>query len=103
MIHKVLVDGVALLRFPKVYPCRLDGNGTVALLQKQNVGDHARTRVGKKGIVRQADCPQELRPFCNVLANRRILFVHRTRRGNERHHAAGTHFVQSFGKKVVVN
>ena len=79
MIHKVLVDGVSLLCFPKMYPIWFNGDWAVTLLQKQNVGYDARTRVGKKGIVRQADCPQEFRSFCNVFADCGVLFVHRTR------------------------
>ena len=56
IIDKVLVYRVAVFGLTEMNPIGFDFDGSVTLLQKQNVGNDTRTGIGKKGIVGQSDC-----------------------------------------------
>lgn len=55
MVNKIAVDGKAIPILAEVYPIRFDLNGTVTLLEKENVRNHIRTGVGLERIVRQTN------------------------------------------------
>ena len=61
MVNKIAVDGKAILVLAEVYPIRFDLNGTVTLLEKENVRNHIRTGVGAERIVGQTNGTQQLR------------------------------------------
>ena len=103
MVNKIAVDGKAILVLAEVYPIRFDLNGTVTLLEKENVRNHIRTGVGAERIVGQTNGTQQLRPLRDVPADFGRLLVHRVAGGHERDHAARAHLVEGFGKEVVVN
>ena len=87
----------------RVYPIGFDFNGSVPLLKKDNIRDDIRTGVGFEGIVRQADRADEVRALGDILPCGAVLGVHGVAGGDEGHHAARTHLLQRFCKKVVVN
>ena len=86
-----------------MHPVRFNVDGSVTLLQEDDVGHHLRTGVGLERIVGQADRTQQLRPLRDVLTDFGRLFVHRIAGGHKGDHAAGSNLVERLGKKVVVN
>ena len=52
MLRKILVDGISLRRFAKVYPVCPLHRCTVTLLQEQNIRNHARVGIALERIVR---------------------------------------------------
>ena len=78
-------------------------DGAVTLLQKDNVADNICASVGTERIIRQTDGTQQIGTLCHVLAGGAVLAVHGVAAGDERHHAARTHLVDSLGEKVVVD
>ena len=86
-----------------MHPVRFNVDGSVTLLQEDDVADHIRTGVGLERIVGQADRAQQLRPLSDILPCGAVLGVHGIAGGDEGHHAARTHLIQRFCKKVVVD
>ena len=86
-----------------MHPVRFNVDGSVTLLQEDDVGHHLRTGVGLERIVGQADRTQQLRPLRDVLTDFGRLFVHRIAGGHKGDHAARTHLIQRFGEKVVMD
>ena len=86
-----------------MHPVRFNVDGSVTLLQEDDVADHIRTGVGLEGVVGQADRAQQLRPLRDVLTDFGRLFVHRIAGGHKGDHAAWTHLIQRFGEKVVMD
>ena len=86
-----------------MHPVRFNVDGSVTLLQEDDVADHIRTGVGLEGVVGQADRAQQLRPLRDVLTDFGRLFVHRIAGGHKGDHAAGSNLIERLGKKVVVN
>ena len=86
-----------------MHPVRFNVDGSVTLLQEDDVGHHLRTGVGLERIVGQTDRTQQLRPLRDVLTDFGRLFVHRIAGGHKGDHAAGSNLVERLGKKVVVN
>ena len=52
MLRKILVDGISLRCFAKVYPICPLHRCTVTLLQEENVSNHARVGIALERIVR---------------------------------------------------
>ena len=69
MVNKIAVDSKAILVLAEVYPIRFDLNGTVTLLEKENVRNHIRTGIGAERIVGQTNGTQQLRPLRDVPAD----------------------------------
>ena len=103
VVNKIAVDCKAVLVLAEVYPIRFNVDGLVTLLEKENVRNNIRTGVGAERIVGQTNGTQQLRPLRDVLADFGRLFIHRVAGGHERDHAARTHLIKRFCKKVVVN
>ena len=103
MLCKILVDGVPLRRFAKVYPVSPLHCCTVTLLQEQNVSNHASVGIALKRIVRQTNRTYQIGTVSKVLTDRGILLVHRTAGCYHRYHAARTHKVKALGDKIIVD
>ena len=103
VVYKILVDGKAIFRFSKLYPCRFNVRRAVTLLQKDNIADNLSACICLKSVVGQTNGPQQIGSFCHVLAGRRIFAVHGVAAGDERHDAARTHLVDGFRKEIVVD
>ena len=103
MVDEILIDGKAVRVLSQVYPLRLNVDGPVPFLQKDDVGHHLRTGVGLEGVVGQADRAEQVCALGDILTDFGRLFVHRIAGGDEGHHAAGSNLVERLGKKVVVN
>ena len=103
MLRKILVDGVSLRRFAKVYPVSPFHRCTVTLLQEQNVSNHARVGIALKRIVRQTNCTYQIGTVGKVLTDRGIFLVHRTTGRYHRYHTARTHKVKALGDKIIVD
>ena len=103
MFCEVAVDSKAVFRLAEVNPVLVDLNGVFSALQKDDIRNHIGSGVGAERIVGQTNRPQQIRPLCDVLAGFGRLLVHRIAGGHERDHAARTHLIQRFCKKVVVN
>ena len=61
---------------PQMYPVRFNLDGTVPLLQEDDIRDNIRARIGFEGVIGQTDCAQQLCPLRNVPADFRGLLVH---------------------------
>ena len=72
-------------------------------MKKDNIRNDIRTGVGLEGIVGQADRAEEVRALGDILPCGAVLGVHGIAGGDEGHHAARTHLLQGFCKKVVVD
>ena len=103
VLQKILVDRIAEFGLADMQPVLVDLDRMVSLLQKENVRNDVRSRIGAKGIVRQSNRAEQFGPLRDVLSHRRIRFIHRSAGGNERDHASGTNLVQRFCKEIVVN
>ena len=103
VLDEVAVHRKAVRILPDMHPIRFDVDGAVPPLQKQDVRDDFRARVGAKGVVRQPDRAQQFGALCDVLAHLWGLLVHRIAGSHKGDHAAGAHLIQRFGEKVVVN
>ena len=103
VVHKILVDGKAILGLAQLHPVRLMVNGAVTFLQKDNVADNIRASIGAKRIIRQTDGTQQIGTLCHVFAGGAVLAVHGITRSHKHHNAARTHLVDGLGEKVVVD
>ena len=103
MLHKVAVDGKAVLIPPQMHPVRFNLNGTVAPLKEDNIGDDIGSGIGFEGVIGQADCAQQLRPLCDVSADFRGLLVHGVSAGDKGNHTAGAYLIECLGKEIVMN
>ena len=102
VIHKVLVYGKSAVGFAEVYPIGFNLYGAVALLQEQYVRNNARARIGKEGIIRQANRAEKVGTLCNVFAYGGVLFIHCAGGGDKCNYAAGTDFIQSLGDEIIM-
>ena len=103
MIHKVAVDGKAVRVLTQVYPIGFNLDGSVALLQEDDVADDLSSRVCLESVVRQTNRAEEVGSLRDILSCRTVLCVHGVAGGNERDNAARTHLIQRLGEKVVMN
>ena len=103
MLRKILVDGIPIRRFAKVYPVCPLHRCTVTLLQEQNVSNHARVGIALERIVRQTNRTDQISAVGKVFTDRGILLIHRTAGRYHRHHTARTHKVKALGNKVIVD
>ena len=102
VIHKVLVYGKSAVSFAEVYPIGFNLYRAVALLQEQYIRNNARARIGKEGIIRQANRAEKVCTLCNVFAYGGVLFIHCAGGGDKCNYAAGTDFIQSLGDEIIM-
>ena len=103
VVYEILVDGKAIFCFAQLHPVRLMVNGTVTLLQENNVADNICASIGAKRIIRQTDSTQQIGTLCHVFAGGAVLAVHGITRSHKRHNAARTHLVDGFRKEIIVD
>ena len=72
-------------------------------MEENDVRNDLCTSVFLESVIGQTDGSQQLGTLGKIAAHGGILGVHRIAAGDKGHHAAGTHLVQCFGEKVVVN
>ena len=72
-------------------------------MEKDDVRYNLGTGILFERVIRQTDRSQQLGTLGKIAAHGGILGIHRIAAGDKSHHAAGTHLVECFGKKVVVN
>lgn len=74
-----------------------------SVLEEDDVRYHLGTGILFERVIRQTNSSQQLSTLSKIPAHGGILGVHSIAGGYKSHHAAGTHLVQCFGEKVVVN
>ena len=72
-------------------------------MEEDDVRYHLGTGILFERVIRQTDSSQQLGTLGKIAAHGGILGVHGISRGHKSYHAAGTHLVQCFGEKVVMN
>ena len=103
VLNKVAVHGQAICVFTHMHPVRLNLDGSIPLLQEDDVRNDFCARVGAKGVVGQPDRAQQLRTLRDISAHLRGLLIHRVAGGDKGNHAARAHLVDGLGKKVIMN
>ena len=103
MVDKIPVDGKPILRLSGLSPFRHDVQRTVPLLEKDDVRHHLGTGILFERIIGQTDSSQQLGTLGKIAAHSGILGVHGIAGGHKSHHTAGTHLIQCFGEKVIMN
>ena len=86
-----------------MYPVRFNLDGTVPLLEEDDIGDDIRARIGFEGVIGKTDCAQQLCPLRDVSADFRGLFVHGVSAGDKGDHTAGAYLIECLGKEIVMN
>ena len=103
VVDKIPVDGKPVLRLSGLGPFRHDVQRAVPLLEEYDVRYHLGTGILFESVIGQTDGSQQLGTLGKIAAHGGILGVHRIAAGDKGHHAAGTHLIQCFGKKIVMN
>ena len=103
VVNKVAVEDNPLRSQPQMHPVRLDINGMVSLLQKNDIRHYICTGIGAECVVGKSDGSQQFCPLRQILSCVRILRIHRIAAGNKGHDATGTNLIQCLGKEIVVD
>ena len=103
VVQEIAVDGKAVLRLSGLGPFRHDVHRAVPFLEEDDVRYHLGTGILFERVIRQTDSSQQLGTLGKIAAHGGILGVHGISGGHKSYHAAGTHLVQCFGKKIVMN
>ena len=103
VVDKIPVDGKPVLRLSGLSPFRHDVQRAVPLLEEDDVRYHLGTGILFERVIRQTDSSQQLSTLGKIAAHGGILGVHGIAGGHKSYHTAGTHLIQCFGEKVVVN
>ena len=103
VVDKIPVDGKPVLRLSGLGPFRHDVQRAIPLLEKDDVRYNLGTGILFERVIRQTDRSQQLGTLGKIAAHGGILGVHGISGGHKSYHAAGTHLVECFGKKVVVD
>ena len=103
VVDKIPVDGKSVLRLSGLSPFRHDVQRAVPLLEEDDVRYHLGTGILFERVIRQTDRSQQLSTLGKIAAHGGILGVHGISGGHKSYHAAGTHLIQCFGKKIVMN
>ena len=103
VVNEITVDRETVLIFAEVYPFRFNVDGTVTLLQKDDVRDYFRTGVLFESVVGQTDRTQQLCPLCDIFPHIRGLLIHGVPGGYIGDHAARSYLIEGFGKEIVMD
>ena len=103
VVDKIPVDGKPVLRLSGLGPFRHDVQRAVPLLEEDDVRYHLGTGILFERVIGQTDSSQQLGTLGKIAAHGGILGVHGIAGGHKSYHTAGTHLIQCFGEKVVVN
>ena len=103
MVHKISVHFdvvfIAGCRNPCVIRILID---TAAFLQEYDVTCYLRP-CRPECVIRETDCSEELRPFCQIPSDTAIFLVHGPFGCNEGAYAPGSQFVERFAKEIVMD
>ena len=103
MVDKIPVDGKPVLRLSGLGPFRHDVQRAVPLLEEDDVRYHLGTGILFERVIRQTDRSQQLGTLGKIAAHGGILGIHGIAGGHKSYHTAGTHLIQCFGEKVIMN
>ena len=103
VVDKIPVDGKSVLRLSGLGPFRHDVQRAVPLLEEDDVRYHLGTGILFERVIRQTDSSQQLSTLGKIAAHGGILGIHGIAGGHKSYHTTGTHLVECFGEKVVVN
>ena len=103
VVDKIPVDGKPILCLSGLSPFRHDVQRAVPLLEEDDVRYHLGTGILFERVIRQTDSSQQFSTLGKIAAHGGILGVHGISGGHKSYHAAGTHLVECFGEKVVMN
>ena len=103
VVDKIPVDGKPILRLSGLRPLWCNVQRTVPLLEKDDVRYHLGTSILFERVIRQTDRSQQLGTLGKIAAHGGILGVHGITGGHKSYHTAGTHLIQCFGEKVIMN
>ena len=103
MLDKIVINGKSLRGLIKVYPALLCLYRAFALLQEDHVADNLRSGIGAEGVIRQTDCADQLCALRNIPPHLRRFLVHGITTCEESNDSAGTHLLQRFREKVIMN
>ena len=103
VVDKIPVDGKPVLRLSGLGPFRHDVQRAVPLLEEDDVRYHLGTGILFERIIRQTDSSQQFGTLGKIAAHGGILGIHGIAGGHKSHHTAGTHLIQCFGEKVIMN
>ena len=103
VVDKIPVDGKPVLRLSGLGPFRHDVQRAVPLLEEDDVRYHLGTGILFERVIGQTDSSQQLGTLGKIAAHGGIFGVHGISGGHKSYHAAGTHLIQCFGKKIVMN
>ena len=103
VVNEITVDGKTIVVLAKVYPIGFDLNGSVSLLQEDDVGHDFRSCVCFESIVRQADSTEQFCSLSDILTDFGRLLIHRVSARYESNNAARSHLVESLGEEIIVD
>ena len=103
VVDEVAVHLDAVFIGGQMDPFRFNIHHSVPLLEKQNVRHHLSTGSGLKGVVGKPNGPQQVGPLCDVFPGAAGALIHGEAGGDKSDDAAGTHFVQRFGDKILMD
>ena len=103
VVDKIPVDGKPILRLSGLRPLWCNVQRTVPLLEKDDVRYNLGTGILFERVIRQTDRSQQLGTLGKIAAHGGILGVHSIAGGYKSYHTAGTHLIQCFGEKVIMN
>ena len=72
-------------------------------MEKDNVRYNLGTGILFERVIRQTDRSQQLGTLGKIAAHGGILGIHGIAGGHKSYHTAGTHLIQCFGEKVIMN
>ena len=102
VLLEILVDRHSVSGLSKLHPIGNYIKHFLALLQKDYIGSHFCSCIGKKSIVRQAYSADKLRSLREILTELRIELIERSFGSHESHDTARAYLVESLCEKVVV-
>ena len=103
IVHEIAVDGIPVFVLAQMHPVRFDGNGTITLLQEDNVRHDLGTGIGFERIIGESDSTKELRSFSQILSYFAALGIHGVAAGHKGQHTTGAKLIQRLGEEVVMN
>ena len=103
VVDEITVDGKTVIVLAKVYPIGFDLNGSVSLLQEDDVGHDLGSCVCFESVVRQSDSTKQFCSLSDILTDFGRLLIHRVSARYESNNAARSHLVESLGEEIIVD
>ena len=103
VFSKVAVYRNAICSLTEMHPVRFNVNGTVPLLQENDIRCYFCTGIRAESVIRQTDRSKEIRMLCNVFPYFRRLFIHGALGGDKGYHTTRAYLIQCLCKEVIVN